>query len=148
MPTSHANLSSPSQYPEEREILFPPLSALEVLGRTVEGAVTVVRVRICTNPRAVTIEQIVSKLQRSHVTLLDLLLDDLRACDVPERTLLSLDGLREDAAQLEPSWFLGSSNLQAAFTAAMDARQKVRRRAQCRSCGGGWAAPAGALEEM
>ena len=36
---------APSQYPNEEEVLFPPLTALEVTGTRVDGAVVVVQLR-------------------------------------------------------------------------------------------------------
>ena len=52
-----ANVSWLSQYPGEKEILFAPLTGLEVVGRRVEKRVMVVEVRLNINLNAETIEQ-------------------------------------------------------------------------------------------
>ena len=56
-----ADVSWLSQYPGEREILFAPLTGLEVVGRRVEKRVLVVEVRLNVNLMALTIEQVVAK---------------------------------------------------------------------------------------
>ena len=53
-----ADLSSLSQYPHEREILFNPLTGLEVHSTRVEGGVLVVVVRLSVNLASATIEQV------------------------------------------------------------------------------------------
>ena len=47
-----------SQYPHEEEILFNPLTGLEVQGTRVEGSALVVQVRLSVNLTALTIEQV------------------------------------------------------------------------------------------
>ena len=47
-----------SQYPHEAEILFAPLTGLEVQGTRAEGGVIMVDVRLATNQSALTIEQV------------------------------------------------------------------------------------------
>ena len=46
-----------SQYSYEREILFAPLTGLEVVGSKVEGKVLVVNVRLNVNMMSLTIEE-------------------------------------------------------------------------------------------
>jgi hypothetical protein len=55
-----ADVSWLSQYPHEKEILFAPLTGLEVLTTRVEGRVLVVVVRLSVNLNAATIEQVLS----------------------------------------------------------------------------------------
>ena len=50
-----------SQYPHESEILFAPMTGLEVLGTRVESGVIVVETRLSVNLTALTIEQVVSE---------------------------------------------------------------------------------------
>ena len=54
-----------SQYPHEQEILFAPLTGLEVQGTRVEGSVLVVVLRLTVNLQAPTIEQVISKRRRA-----------------------------------------------------------------------------------
>ena len=56
-----ADCSPFSQYPHEAEILFAPLTGLEVRGTRVDGKCLVVEVRLNVNLQALTIEQVLSK---------------------------------------------------------------------------------------
>ena len=56
-----AELSWLSQYPHEREILFAPLTGVEVLGVRVEGSVVVIECEFSINLTALTLEEVVSK---------------------------------------------------------------------------------------
>ena len=69
-----------SQYPHEKEVLFAPLTGLEVQRTRVEGRALVVDVRLSVNLQARTIEQVVAKMQTSHVQILmDRLKEDCEA---------------------------------------------------------------------
>ena len=83
-----------SQYPSEREILFAPLTGLEVIGKKVEGQVLVVNVRLNVNMMSQTIEEVIAKMQRSHIQLLDLLTEGLRFAGVPSRAMQPLASLK------------------------------------------------------
>ena len=93
-----ANLSWLSQYPHEEEILFGPLSSLEVQGTHVEDGIVVIRTRLSVNLQALTLEQVVSKMQRSHGTLLESLIGELRLVGAPERALRPLATVRARVA--------------------------------------------------
>lgn len=58
-----ADLAWLSQYPHEREILFPPLLALDALATRVDGSTLVVHARLDV-PAAITLEQVVSKRRK------------------------------------------------------------------------------------
>ena len=60
-----AELTWLSQYPHECEILFAPLTGIEMLGTRVEGAAVVAEMRLNVNLLAPTIEQIVNR--RHHL---------------------------------------------------------------------------------
>ena len=53
-----ADLSIISQYPHEREILFAPLTGLEVQSTRVEGAVLFIAVRLSVNLRSLTFDEV------------------------------------------------------------------------------------------
>ena len=59
-----ADLSWLSQYPHEREILFAPLTGLEVQSTRVEGTVLIVSARLSVNLNAQTMEQVVAKRRK------------------------------------------------------------------------------------
>ncbi|KOO21225.1 hypothetical protein Ctob_000811, partial [Chrysochromulina tobinii] len=64
-----ADISSISQYPHEKEVLFNPLTGLEVKSTRVEGSVLVISVAPSINLNALTIDQVTSK---RHTLLEDL----------------------------------------------------------------------------
>ena len=59
-----AELEWLSQYSHEKEILFAPLTGIEVTDTRVEGSVLVVNVRLNVNLTALTIEQVVAKRRK------------------------------------------------------------------------------------
>ena len=62
-----------SQYSFEEEILFAPLTGIDVRNVRVEKAsVLVVTVRLSVNLMALTIEQVIAKMKMSHLQLLDI----------------------------------------------------------------------------
>ena len=52
------------RYPHEREILFAPLTGLEVQGSRVEGSVLVVEVKLSVNLTSLRIEQVIGKRKK------------------------------------------------------------------------------------
>ena len=115
-----ADLSWLSQYPHEAEVMFPPLTGLEFLYHSVEdGHVLVVTVRPSVNLRSLTFEQVVAKMQSSHVQLVDLLTDGLRFAGVPRSALQPLINLKTAAKQREPSWYNATRNYRAATELAI-----------------------------
>eukprot|EP00962_Isochrysis_galbana_P028794 scaffold9130_cov124-Isochrysis_galbana.AAC.1 len=59
-----ADLTWLSQYPHEKEVLFGPLSGLEVQSTRVEGSVQIVQMQLSINLASLTIEQVVSKRRK------------------------------------------------------------------------------------
>eukprot|EP00966_Prymnesium_polylepis_P262320 6059260-Prymnesium_polylepis.1 len=59
-----ADLSWLSQYPHEREILFAPLTGLEVRSTRCEGSVLIVSANLSVNLNAQTMEQVVAKRRK------------------------------------------------------------------------------------
>jgi len=59
-----ADLSPLSQYPHEREICFPPLTGMEVLGSRIEGSILYIQIRLNVNFSALTIDQVINKRKR------------------------------------------------------------------------------------
>jgi len=119
-----ADLSWISQYPHEQEICFPPLSGLEVVGMRVEGTMLLVETRISLNLNAMTLEQHVAKMQRSHQQLLSVIIDDLRFMGAPASSVCQLESLAKEVAESDPAQFNRSDAYNRATTAAIE-RQKT-----------------------
>jgi hypothetical protein len=115
----------PTQFAHEREVVFPPLMALEVQDTSVEGDILVVSAKHSLNMVSLTLEQVMSKMRRSHVQLVDMLADDLRVAAAPRRALAELDGLKRDAERREPEWFNDGRNFRAATDRALDAQARA-----------------------
>ena len=60
------------RYPHEREILFAPLTGIEVQNCRVEGSTIVVQVRLSINMMSQSIEQVMAKMRTANVQLLDI----------------------------------------------------------------------------
>ncbi|KAL1496781.1 hypothetical protein AB1Y20_014369 [Prymnesium parvum] len=90
-----ADISWLSQYPAEQEILFAPLTGLEVASTSVEGSVLLVQVRLSVNLAAMTIEQVVSKRRKVVKDMCDNMAAELKA------ELQRDEELARSAAELE-----------------------------------------------
>jgi hypothetical protein len=119
------DLSWLSQYPFEREILFAPLTGVEVLDTRVDGSVLVVVLRPTTNQKAATIDQVVSRLQNSHVQFVDLLMEQFTRADSPSEALKPLKTLKSSALKREPKWFNEAENYREATDKALSAKEEV-----------------------
>ena len=116
-----------SQYPFEREILFAPLTGVELVQSRVEDHSLVLEMRVVVNQAAPTIDKVVRKLQHSHVQFLDLLMEKFVRAGVPLRALLPLRTVKASALNREPSWFNQAKNYMAATEAALVAKMDVFR---------------------
>ena len=82
-----------SQYPHEREIVFAPLTGLEVQSARVEGAVIVVAVRLSVNMLSETIEEVVSKRFKVVKSMC------VQMCDQMRHALATDDGWSQVCAE-------------------------------------------------
>ena len=118
-----AEISWLSQYPHEQEVLFAPLTCIEVQRSHVEGNMVMVAMSISINLLAPTIEKVVAKMQNSHVSLIDLLVEDVRksseeACD-------ELLKLKEEVRHEEPAAFNGAEKYRECTNRALDVKGRV-----------------------
>ena len=58
------DLSKFSQYPHEREVLFPPLLGLQALSTRVQGSVLLAQIRLNLNMMSLTLEEVISKRRK------------------------------------------------------------------------------------
>ena len=73
-----ADLCWVSQYPGEREVLFPPLSCLEVMGEPrVEDGVIVIPLRVNMCLKGLTLEQLVQRRKELHMAMVANLKEEL-----------------------------------------------------------------------
>jgi hypothetical protein len=79
-----ADLSIMSQYPAEKEILFAPLTGLEVKGTVQKGNVLYIQTRLNTNLKLQTIEEMQSKMKSSHMSMVGILKEDLQGMGVAD----------------------------------------------------------------
>ncbi|KAL1523174.1 hypothetical protein AB1Y20_018129 [Prymnesium parvum] len=118
-----AELSFLSQYPHEKEVLFAPLTGVELRRTRVDGARIVAEMEVSVNLASPTIEQVVSKLRASHAQLLALQIERLRAAHAPQHAVLELEGLLFTARMREPEHFNSPANYQAATNEALRAQR-------------------------
>ena len=114
-----ADLAWLSQYPHEREILFGPLTGLEVRGTRVDGEALFIEVRFNANLQALTLEQVLgrnAKLLRDLCSSITLEMEHFMRTDKEWAALLKL---RPEAARI------AMSELKAAFDALTGERDTV-----------------------
>lgn len=115
-----------SQFPHEKEILMPPLTGLEVVAKPwIEGTTVVIDLRLNCNRSDLTIEQVIGKMKRSHLDLIDLMHEDLHHSGAPRRALLSLTGLRQESEARDAAEFNLAKNYRAATERALAAQKDV-----------------------
>jgi len=114
-----ADVSSLSQYPGEREILFAPLTGLEVAAiPRIEDGVMIIELRLSCNMQAQTIEQVIGKMKTSHIDLLNTFMDDMRLSvhGLPPAVLDPLVAVKANAQgrdrqfYMKPKQYLGATN--------------------------------------
>jgi len=118
-----ADISWLSQYPHEQEVVFAPLTCIEVQRSRVDGNMIIVTMSISINLLAPTIEKVVAKMQNSHVSLIDLLVEDVRksseeACD-------ELLELKKQVRQEEPAAFNGAEKYRECTNRALDVKGRL-----------------------
>ncbi|KAL1515285.1 hypothetical protein AB1Y20_001928 [Prymnesium parvum] len=127
-----AELQWLSQYPDERETLFGPLTGLEVQGMRVCGSVRIVDVRLSVNLNVATMERVVA---RNLTALLDIaantrfeVREKFRSSglsDAAEHWLASVIDRHVSGSPLnkEPEWYNEDRNFVAAVKELMDAKK-------------------------
>ena len=95
-----------SQFPAEKEILFAPLTGLEVASvPRPEGDVLVVELRLSCNLNDLTIEQVIGKMQTGHKTMVKNMVDDFKHCTSADEVLKPLKNVLDDATQRGYAFF-------------------------------------------
>lgn len=81
-----ADISWLSQYPHEAEILFGPLTGIEVQGTRVEGCVVIIMARLSVNLGALTIEEVIGKRKKLLMQMGDNMEPDVYSGLLEQRT--------------------------------------------------------------
>ena len=85
-----------SQFPKEVEILFAPLTGLEVVGTPrVEKKTLVVELRLNTNLHDLTIEQVTAKMKKTHTDLIHTIEMDMKMLGFKSDSLAPLSVHRD-----------------------------------------------------
>jgi len=92
---------------------------------SVQDDVLVANIHLSVNQMNETIEQVTAKMQRSHLELLKLQIDDLIYAGAPERALSKLFSLRVRQEKKDPEWFNSASNYGEATSQALECQQDV-----------------------
>ena len=102
-----ADVSLLSQFPGEKEILFAPLTGLEVVSvpRVEEGDIIVVELRLSCNLHDLTIEEVIGKMQTGHKSMVQNMLDDLKPCSPTQQVLQPLHSVLDDATRRGHAFF-------------------------------------------
>jgi len=129
-----ADISFLSQYPFEKEILFNPLTGLEVRGSRVKGKVLIVQLKLSVNLTSLTIEQVIGKrkkvLQDMVPGLEAEVLQALRmeGLATPHGTEKLLGEFRKDVEEHElghpPEWYNGDERLAEALQGMLRAKRQ------------------------
>jgi len=131
-----ADLKFLSQYPHEQEILFAPLTSLEVRDTRVEGTVLVVEVRLNVNLTALTIEQVMGKRAK--------LLNDMgRGMVLEVRELMPGKEGNDAASMMEQAlsqppfsqaeeWFNDDQNFAMSVKHALEVKRQVQEEVELR----------------
>jgi Leucine-rich repeat (LRR) protein len=115
-----------SQFPEEAEILFAPLTGCEVVGMPkVENSVIVVELRLNCNLHDLTIEQILAKMQKTHFDLLDIVRTDLTQLGFPQEAYKSFHEHKtklKSESREDPRWFNNAAHYLSATKEALQCK--------------------------
>ena len=125
--------------PHEQEILFGPLTGMQLMKTRVDRSSIVAEVRLSVNLNALTIEQVVAKLKRAHLDLGLLVANGFTHNGVPELALGPMRRQRSTAESRDAAWFNHPSHFVAATEEVFAARAEVFERMRERSAWSGTA---------
>jgi hypothetical protein len=115
-----------SQVPKEKEILFAPLTGIQVVGHpTVEGSTIVVGLRLNCNPHDLTIDQVLAKMKKTHEDLIHAINTDMLDLGFSESSLWPLTEHAEKYKNKDGQWFISAENYKKATNDTLDAKLEV-----------------------
>lgn len=107
------------------QILFPPLTTLEVIRTRIDGSALVVLLRPTVNRNNMTIEQVVSKMKLSSLQLISSLASELAFVGAPSAALRPFRSLEHALEHEDDLWFNDSSHYLQATQDVMLAQRKA-----------------------
>ncbi|KAK3271455.1 hypothetical protein CYMTET_20194 [Cymbomonas tetramitiformis] len=132
-----ADISPFSQYPHEKEIVFAPLTGMEVVGTPrIKGRVIVVELRLSCNLSSQTIEQIISKRKEAVLHLCADELQDVQhqVAKRQQTTGISVQpmlNVMEEVKQEEETFFNQSQRFLDSIGQVLDVRDRVLSQLAC-----------------
>lgn len=123
-----ADIGWMSQYPHEKEILFAPLSGLEIRRLSVEGSVLVPEVRLSINLNAATIEEVIARrrklLQDMGKSMAIEVSADLSGTGFEDASVRMLEEeLKEKALAQDVTWYNEEENFQEGVSMVIGAKR-------------------------
>ncbi|KAL1498967.1 hypothetical protein AB1Y20_013487 [Prymnesium parvum] len=120
-----------SQYPHEAEILFPPLTGLEMSNAEVDVNQLVVSTRLSVNLTALTLEQVVSKRRKMIMDMGEGMTMEIkeelkeRPEDAETATMLLKKGLEAGPYSFSPKWYNDDENFSKAVSMSLGLKKTV-----------------------
>jgi hypothetical protein len=102
-----AELTWVSQYPGEKEILFAPLTGLEMVGepKVINGNMLMIELRLNCNLHDLTIEEVIGKMKQTHLSLLDAMTQPYEVQQMPRHVQKKLLEHQQAMKSKDPEWF-------------------------------------------
>jgi hypothetical protein len=123
-----ADISFISQFPFEKEVLFSPLTLLEVQDFSTYGAYKVLEMSARVSDVGTTIETQIARMQKAHLALIDLIIEDMYFCGAPSNAMHAFELLKMDAEQRSPEWYNHPENFKNATAEVIDVKHDCLRR--------------------
>uniref|UniRef100_A0A7S2GI45 NAD(P)(+)--arginine ADP-ribosyltransferase n=1 Tax=Haptolina brevifila TaxID=156173 RepID=A0A7S2GI45_9EUKA len=131
-----ADLTWLSQYPHEKEVLFPPLTGLEALATEVDGSSLLVLTRLSLNMASLTLEQVISRRRKTLMDMTDGMKGEIEtklnqlksSSDAPVRILAK--AVEWGHLSQSPDWFNNDDNFALAVQQALGVKEGVIKSAK------------------
>ena len=127
-----ANLSWLSQYPHEQEILFGPLTGIEVLRVRIEGSVVVIECGLSINLSSLTLEQVLGKRKKLLSDMGTAMVAEVRGpltAFGEEAAAASISALREElectVLKQDAEWYNDDANFEGTVSSIMSLKRNV-----------------------
>ena len=117
-----------TQFPGQGEILFAPLTGMQVVGEPrvdVDGGAVVLQIRLNSNLHDSTIEQVVAKMRGAHLNMVRIIETDLQQLNFPVEALDMVSEHRRRMGWRDGQWFNQSENFALATEQALKMKSEA-----------------------